>query len=162
MGHLNSLLFKMCNNWFFNPSISCKQVATARITISSDLVSLPSVLFPWNLISWMVWGFTSFSKVFQTYQDNGRVNIKDCAMQHHLSHLMTNPTKWHVCPADSDQPGHLHWAHRSFCWLFSCCSSFRFVKNLASSGIQIWDPWSEAGSANRLATSVIHQTWVLG
>ena len=24
----------------------------------------------------------------------------------HLSRLMTNPTKWHMRPADSDQPGH--------------------------------------------------------
>ena len=24
-----------------------------------------------------------------------------------MSHLMTKPTKWHVCPVDSDQPGHL-------------------------------------------------------
>ena len=37
---------------------------------------------------WMTCDFTSFSTVFQSYQDDGRLIMKDCAMKLRLPELL--------------------------------------------------------------------------
>ena len=59
----------------------------------------------------------------------------------HLSHLMTKPTKWHVCSAKTNQPGHLPSLIRIFAVRMKKAQVLSYLL-CAQRGL--WSDWADA------------------